>query len=389
MPALSRTTARGITSPKATTGQKGRIRMSATPTARDYSLIGRDARLAVETGLAAAEWYHTDIPRKEMKALMQREDGPAIRDTLLWFALLLGFAALAIFLWPSPWAILPLFCYGTLYGSSSDSRWHECGHGTAFKTRWMNDAVYQIACFMIMREPEIWRWSHTRHHTDTIIVGRDPEIVAMRPPAIGSILLNVFAIKNAPRALWLMALHATGRLTEEEKTFVPEMEWPKVFRTARIWLALHLIPVALSLALSSWLPVLLVGVLPTMYGAWFGVFVGMTQHAGLAENVLDHRLNSRTVRMNPVFRYLYWNMNYHVEHHMFPMVPYHRLPDLHARMKDDCPAPYPSTWAAYAEIIPALLRQRREPEWFVERKLPATARPYRPDLHGETIAAAE
>ena len=115
---------------------------------------------------------------------MAREDGPAVRDTLLWIALLVGFAGLAIALWPSWWATLPLFAYGTLYGSSSDSRWHECGHGTAFKTRWMNDAVYQIACFMIMREPEIWRWTHTRHHTDTIIVGRDPEIAAMRPPAI-------------------------------------------------------------------------------------------------------------------------------------------------------------------------------------------------------------
>ena len=56
--------------------------MTVMPTARDYSLIGRDGRLAVENGLAAAEWYHTDIPRKRMKELMQREDGPAIRDTV-------------------------------------------------------------------------------------------------------------------------------------------------------------------------------------------------------------------------------------------------------------------------------------------------------------------
>jgi fatty acid desaturase len=41
-----------------------------------------------------------------------------------------------------------------------------------------------FASFMIMRNPTIWRWSHTRHRTDTIIVGRDPEIVAMRPPAL-------------------------------------------------------------------------------------------------------------------------------------------------------------------------------------------------------------
>ena len=162
-----------------------------------------------------------------------------------------------------------------------------------------------------------------------------------------------------------------------------------MFRTARIWLAIHLVPIALALALGSWLPVLLVGPLPTMYGAWFSILMGLTQHAGLAENVLDHRLNSRTVYMNPVFRFLYWNMNYHVEHHMFPMVPYHRLPDLHARMKDDCPEPYPSTWAAYREIVPALVRQLRDPEWFVERELPPSARPYRPEFHGEVIRAAD
>ena len=64
---------------------------------------------------------------------------------------------------------------------------------------------------------------------------------------------------------------------------------------------------------------------------------GYTQHAGLAENVLDHRLNCRTVYMNPLHRYLYWNMNYHVEHHMFPLVPYHALPRLHELVKADMP----------------------------------------------------
>ena len=70
------------------------------------------------------------------------------------------------------------------------------------------------------------------------------------------------------------------------------------------------------------------------------VVYGVTQHAGLAENVLDHRLNTRTVYMNPINRYLYWNMGYHIEHHMFPMVPYHNLPKLHALMKSDTPPPY-------------------------------------------------
>ena len=53
----------------------------------------------------------------------------------------------------------------------------------------------------------------------------------------------------------------------------------------------------------------------------------------MGENVLDHRLNTRTVKMCVVNRFLYWNMNYHVEHHMFPMVPYYRLPELHEEIK--------------------------------------------------------
>jgi len=67
--------------------------------------------------------------------------------------------------------------------------------------------------------------------------------------------------------------------------------------------------------------------------------------------------------MNPVFNFPYMNMNYHIEHHMFPMVPFHALPRLHALIRDQCPPPYANLRAAYAEIIPALLRQRRDPSW--------------------------
>jgi fatty acid desaturase len=339
---------------------------------RDYSLIGLDAKLAVETGLSAAQWYACPIPRKQLKELMKRSDGPAIRDTLIWLSALVVSGALGVHFWGS-WAAVPFFLvYGVLYGSSSDSRWHECGHGTAFKTRWMNDVVYHIACFMILREPTIWRWSHTRHHTDTIIVGRDPEIAVPRPPDISGILLNIFALKSGYHAFRLLALHALGRLTDEEKTFVPDMERWKVALVARIYLAIFACVIAACLLTRSILPAMIIG-LPSFYGGFMTIYFGLTQHAGLAEDVLDHRLNARTVYMNPIFRFLYWNMNYHVEHHMFPMIPYHALPRLHAAIKADCPAPYPNTLVAYREILAALYRQMRDPSYFVKRQLPASA----------------
>jgi fatty acid desaturase len=339
---------------------------------RDYSLVGEEARRAEERGLVSADWYAAPLPRKQLKELMKRKDGPAIRDTALWIGALVLFGGAGALLW-GHWLAVPCFIiYGVLYGSSSDSRWHECGHGTAFKTRWMNDAVYNLACFMIMREPTVWRWSHTRHHTDTIIVGRDPEISVKRPPDILGLLLNLFAIKTSWFALGKLVLHARGRLNAEEATFIPEMERHKVYRTARIYLALLAAIAALSIGLHSWLPAMLIG-LPTLYGGWLTIVFGVTQHAGLSEDVLDHRLNSRTVYMNPISRFLYWNMNYHVEHHMFPMVPYHALPALHEAIKGECPPAYPSLLAAYREIIPAVLRQRRDPGYHVVRVLPASA----------------
>jgi fatty acid desaturase len=342
---------------------------------RDYSLTGPEAERAVKRGLASATWYQAPIPRKVMKELMQRSDQPAIRDTAIWLAAFLVTGGLAAWAYPSLWSVPFFLAYGVLYGSSTDSRWHECGHGTAFRTPWMNDAVYHLACFMIMRNPAAWRWSHARHHTDTIIVGRDPEIAIMRPTVILRVIALFFGVLQAWGGARNMLIYAAGQIPADQQTYIPESERPAVVRVARIWLLVHLSVILWAVLARSWLPVLLVGPLPTMYGAWLHVLTGLTQHGGLAEDALDHRLNSRTVYMNPLLRFLYWNMNYHIEHHMFPMVPYHALPRLHEEAKPWMPPAAPSVAAAYAEIIPALLRQARDPSFVLRPRLPDDTTP--------------
>ena len=52
-------------------------------------------------------------------------------------------------------------------------------------------------------------------------------------------------------------------------------------------------------------------------------------------------------------------MQYHIEHHMFPMVPYYNLPQLHEVLKTQLPKPYGSIWEVYKEMIPALVKQSR------------------------------
>lgn len=347
---------------------------------RDYRLSEENAQRAFDRGLASAEWYLTDVDRKEMKALLKRSDGRALRDTAIWLGLLIASGAAVIALWGSWWVLPFVLVYGVLYGSACDARWHECGHGTAFKTAWMNDVVYQFASFLVMRNPVTWRWSHARHHTDTTIVGRDAEIAVMRPPDLIKLIANFFGIYDVWYSMKALILNAFGVLQEHELSFVPESERGKAIFAARIHVLIYMAVVVASIAMASWLPLVLVG-LPRMYGCWHMVMTGVLQHGGLADNVTDHRLNSRTVLMNPISRFIYWNMNYHIEHHMFPMVPFHALPRLHELMKHDLPAPNPSILDGYREMFPAFLRQLRNEDYFIRRELPATAKPYREELH--------
>ena len=118
----------------------------------------------------------------------------------------------------------------------------------------MNQAVYQLACFMIMRSPTGWRRSHTRHHTDTIVVGRDPEIAIGRPARLFRLFLNFFGLIDIPISLAKTVLHSFGQLTAEEADYIPEIERHKVYNVARVWIMVYGITAVASVIYQSWLP---------------------------------------------------------------------------------------------------------------------------------------
>jgi hypothetical protein len=48
---------------------------------------------------------------------------------------------------------------------------------------------------------------------------------------------------------------------------------------------------------------------------------------------------------------------------------------LHEAVKDQLPPAYPSLYAVYREMLPALWKQRLEPDHVIERELPTEAVP--------------
>jgi len=59
--------------------------------------------------------------------------------------------------------------------------------------------------------------------------------------------------------------------------------------------------------LNSVVPLLLF-VTSRLYGTWKMRMTGALQHLEMANNVTDHRLNTRTLMMGPINRFLYLNI---------------------------------------------------------------------------------
>ena len=150
---------------------------------------------------------------------------------------------------------------------------------------------------------------------------------------------------------------------------IQEKEIPKCSTIARLHVVIWLLIIAASLYYNSWLPALYL-LLPFVYGTTLRNMFDFIQHAGLANNVKDHRLSVRTVKLNPIFSFLYWHMEYHLEHHMFPMVPSYNLKKLHEVIKDQLPKPRIGLWGAYREIIPAIIQQSKDPNYLLKVELP-------------------
>jgi len=67
------------------------------------------------------------------------------------------------------------------------------------------------------------------------------------------------------------------------------------------------------------------------------VTVGFVNVRGWAEHLMtrpgDPLTRSRTVTSNPVVRFFMCNVNYHLEHHLLPAVPWYNLPRMHELMQ--------------------------------------------------------
>ncbi len=277
------------------------------------------------------------LDKKSLKAIAARTDRPGLIYLAQWAAALLGGGVLVWLSLGTAWVWLAMAVLGTILTVPAYAMSHETAHGTAFRTRWLNETVFWITSFLYMEEPLHRRYTHTNHHTFTWHVGKDSQMPFDTPMDAKGWLMEASGLSLLRFHLTVFWHLASGRYTETMRMVTPPGELAKMTRNARIFLLGYLaIAVLIGLG-ATWLLWFLV--LPRILGAPIMLLFTLMQHVELKENAPSILESTRSFRTNWIGRLLYMNMNNHVEHHLYPQVPFHGLPKLAEALKEQVPEP--------------------------------------------------
>ena len=313
-------------------------------------------------------WYRCEIDRALLKSLSRRTNWHGLVYLFYFIALLIITGFLVLSSVGTLWSIPAFLLYGGIWVFAT-SVVHETSHGTAFRNRALNETVFFLSGFMVQQTSCLARYTHARHHSHTMLVGEDPEILLTNPMTwrdfIVKELIDLGSIWYFVKAIAALAI---GRPTQDAADCIPAAAMRRAVIEAQAYMLGYLAIIFWSLAAQSWLPVLML-ILPRVLGAPVHGVMLATQHIGMAQDIPDHRHTTRTMIVNPVLRMLYWNMNYHIEHHVFSQIPFHALPALHEAVRDQCPPPTQGIGRALIEIATTINRQRQEPTYTTPRPL--------------------
>lgn len=297
------------------------------------------------------------IDRILSKQLMKRSDRPGLIWLAQWIALLLASGYLLYLSQSSPWFIPMLVIYGTFITLPAYALSHECAHGTAFRSRWINESLFWISSLIYFEEPLHRRYAHARHHTYTWINGLDAQMPYKTPMTFRGWLLEISGIGYFLFSLNALLVSASGRFSDNIREFTPHSELPRLMWGARLFLSFYLL-LAAAIALGSdflWWYL----VLPRIVGGPVTFLYTLIQHVDMAEDQMDLRHSTRSFKTSALSRFLYMNMNFHIEHHMYPTVPFHAIPALNRAIEDQLPRPDPGFVLTNYRILKAIIARSR------------------------------
>ncbi len=343
------------------------------------------------------DWYRSPMKPGKLRELSRRSDAQGWFQAGGHLALFIITGALVYFFWSQAiWLafLMALFVHGTVTSFFTGTAPHELGHGTVFKTKKLNKIFMYLFSLIGWWDPFDYASSHTYHHRYTLHPEGDREnLLPLEPSLASTFMLQLFTVNLLTQrgrtfgkgglisTVFVTVLGAVGLVGSED---IPINEWLKALHTdqpaqhrksilwSRILLLFHGSVLVVAVVTGLWVLPLIFSV-SVFIANWLSYFVGLTQHCGLREDTPDFRKNTRSIKLNPLFSFLYWRMNWHIEHHMYAGVPCYNLSKLYREIAHDMPEPR-TLRGAWQEMRETWKRQKTNPDYQFNTPLPPTAK---------------
>lgn len=254
----------------------------------------------------------------------------------------------ALIAWPGPLTLL--LCIVVL-GSRQlalEVLMHEAAHGALFRSPRLNQISGKWLCaapvFLSLHD---YRKYHMKHHRHTGQKG-DPDlplrsVYPMRRKTLVRAFLRDLGFRTGARVYGALLLMHAGIL-EFDLGGRPRRLVARGKAQTRVWLPRLLRSLWPTLVFHG----VLLGALWSLHALWAALLwptVLLTVHTALmrVRSIAEHAatqkspdilLNTRTTLAGPLERFLFAPIyaNYHIEHHLFPAVPFFKLPALHREL---------------------------------------------------------
>ena len=329
------------------------------------------------------KWYRSPIDKDILRSLTKRSN---VKGLLQCFSILLIYSAGVFFtyfffkrgLW------IPMICTGYLHCLfhnfvGMEAAVHELTHGTPFKTRWLNEVFFHLFCFLTWNNGIHFRPSHMKHHQFTVHKGLDKEVILepLNYTWLDFITWLTFDFKHFAMYLFPTVAHVFGRADTDFFHWDPlfpegDKRRKQMCNYARILVIVHLLLIGLFIHFRLW-PFIVTVTLGYFIATFPSLGCVIMQHGGLCPNVPDWRVSCRTVILGPVLGFLYWHMNYHLEHHMYAAVPFFNLRKLHEAIAYDTPTPVRGFWKGLRNVLVIQKRQKADKDFCAVPVFPDTA----------------
>jgi len=205
---------------------------------------------------------------------------------------------------------------------------HECGHGSASRHGWLNFIVGHVTSVLCFIPYYPWKYIHQKHHAWTGCIDRDPVLRSLRRFRNHGIPASMRLAWRTWVPLGALLQHIVYWSYPLEMQRSGEMTSAKALRCAisTAW------PLAVYAMAAAMAPQLLLSIAPGLLLFLVAEeLVNIPHHADVS--VFDERLplweQHRATRScdypRGLSELLVLNFNLHIEHHLFPALPWYRL----------------------------------------------------------------